>query len=367
MKRTITLLAIIALLASCSDRAKITGRIGAASREMVYLEHLGLYKTEVVDSAKASRKGKFKFRIDRPQFPDLYRVRWRNDGVVVALDSATEQIEILVPDSSMQCAQIDGSEATADIQRLRLSHYNLQQAAFRRDLAAVDSALTAHRALAQEIVLKDPKSAAAYYAINQTFNGNYYLSPYDKLGLQLWSAVATAFDMNYPEYERAKELKNTTLAAIKSRRGYVLDVDRIMETAQQSNLIEIELPNRRDEMTKLSSLLGNVVLIDFSAYSMEQANAHMLFLREIYDVYNRYGFEIYQISIDPSKLQWLEQSRDIPWTTVRDERSTGSPYLLTYNVTEIPTFFLMDRDGTILGRYNHANVEQAIAKCLNLN
>lgn len=367
MKKLLLLLMAVALMTACSDRAKIKGKIGAAEKQMVYLEHLGLNKLEVVDSTKTDSDGEFKFKIEKPAYPDIYRVRYRNSGIVVALDSATEEIDILVPDSSLQLAQITGSEASADIQRLRLSHYNLQQAAYRKNLQLVDSCLKAHTELAREIIMKDPKSMAAYYAINQTFNGNFYVSPYDKTGIQLWSAVATAFDMNYPEYERSKELKAATLSAIRNARATALDVDRIMQSGAISNMIDIELPNRKDEIVKLSSLIGRLVLIDFSAYSMEQANAHMLFLRELYEVYHPHGFEIYQISVDPSKLQWLEQSHNIPWTCVRDERSTQSPYLLTYNVTEIPTFFLMARDGTILGRYNHSNLETAISRYLGEN
>jgi len=118
---------------------------------------------------------------------------------------------------------------------------------------------------------------------------------------------------------------------------------------------------------KLSSLSDKVVLIDFSAYAMEQANAHIMFLRELYEKYRGYNFEIYQVSVDPSRLLWLEQSRQMPWICVWDSRSTDSPYMLSYNVTEIPTFFLMDKDGTIVGRFNHENIESAIKSLLTQN
>ena len=119
---------------------------------------------------------------------------------------------------------------------------------------------------------------------------------------------------------------------------------------EETGLIEIELPNRVGDKVKLSSLKGNVVVIDFSAYAMEQASAHILFLRELYSKYQSRGLEIYQVSIDPNKLLWLEQSRNVPWITVRDEQGTNSRYLYSYNVNQLPTFFVMDREGNILGR-----------------
>lgn len=364
MKKSFVYILMLIVFAACKDRVKISGTIECARGEMLYVEHTGLNKSEILDSIETDDDGEFKFKVERPQYPDLYRIRIGKNFVIFALDSVSGDIEINVPDSSFHKAEIKGSEVSAEIQRLRASHYELQQLALKKDVAGVDEALKKHNELAQEIILKDTKSMSAYYAINQTFNGLYYFNPYEKRGLQFWSAVATGFDLNYPEYERSKELKVITLNAIKQVRNYRLDVDAILESGEESAFIDIELPNRRDDKVKLSSLKGKLVLIDFSAYTMEQASAHMLFLHELYDVYHKHGLEIFQVSVDPSKLQWLELSHNSQWICVHDERSTASPILLSYNITEIPTFFLMDYDGTILGRFNHENLEYAIIKYL---
>lgn len=364
MRKKLFIMVALVAMAGCKDRMKISGKIECAEGQMLYFEHTGLNATEVLDSAEADDGGEFTFKVERPQYPDLYRVRLKRNFIVFALDSSSGDIEIEVPDSSFHKATIKGSEVSADIQRLRKSHYELQQLALKKDVEGVDKALKNHQELAQNLILKETKSMAAYYAINQSFNGLYYFNPYEKRGLQFWSAVATGFDLNYPEYERSKELKAITLDAIKKVKNYRLDVDAILESAPEEAFIDIELPNRRDDKVKLSTLKGNLVVIDFSAYAMEQASAHMLFLRELYDIYHKHGLEIFQVSVDPSKLQWLEQSHNCPWVCVHDERSTESPILVSYNVSEIPTFFLMDYDGTILGRFNHENLEYAIMKYL---
>lgn len=360
MEKVFYTLFIVLLLTACKESVKISGKIGSADRQTLYIEHVGLNATEIIDSIKTNKDGEFSVRIEPSHYPDLFRVRMQKQFVLFTLDSASTDITIVVPDSSFQYAQIDGSEASADIQQLRLSHYNLQQYAFDRNIAAVDSALKEHQHIAEEIVLKNPRSMAAYYAINQTFNGNYYFNPYEKHGLQFWSAVATSFDIYYPDYERTIEMKEITLDAIRQKRNSEIDVNKILEAANEVGFIDISLPGKFGKNVTLSSLVGNIVLIDFSAYAMEQASAHILFLRELYSKYHKYGFEIYQVSLDPSRMQWLEQSKSIPWICVHDDRSTDSPYLITYNITEIPTFFLMDRQGNILGRYNHENIEQTI-------
>ena len=276
------------------------------------------------------------------------------------MDSTTTNIEINASANALNNATIKGSDTSLDIQRLRNSNFELQRAAYDNDIDKVSQMLVSHKRLAQEIILANPRSAAAYYAINQTIKGVYYMTPYNKEDLPFWNAVATAWDLHYTEYERAKELKQTVLLAIGQQKMTQISAKNIIENLKEEGFIDIVLPNRIGETTKLSSLIGNVILIDFSAYAMEQASTHTLFLRELYNTYHELGLEIYQISFDADKLLWLEQTRNIPWVCVRDEASVQSIILSTYNVSELPTFFLMDKEGNIVGRYNHENVEKEI-------
>ena len=67
-------------------------------------------------------------------------------------------------------------------------------------------------------------------------------------------------------------------------------------------------------------------------------------------------------------LFWLEQTRQIPWICVRDPQASNSKYLLTYNVQEIPAWFLIDRAGNIVAGKDlnasnlAASIEQQLAK-----
>ena len=361
MKKTLLFIIIsVALFAACTPKANISGSIIDAKDKTIYLEHTGLTTTTLLDSAKLNESGTFKFTTEIPLYPDFYRIRIGNQSIVFAMDSTTTNINISTSAKELNNAIIEGSESSIDIQRLRNSNFELQLAAYENDTTKVAQMLDTHKRLAQEIILANPRSAAAYYAINQTIKGAYYMTPYNKEDLPFWNAVATAWELHYNEYERTKELKQTVLLAIGQQKANQMSAQEIIENVAEEGFIEIALPNRVGETTKLSSLVGKVVLIDFSAYAMEQISAHTLFLRELYSTYNELGLEIYQISFDTDKLFWLEQTRNIPWVCVRDEASVQSKYLITYNISELPTFFLMDKEGNILGRYNHENVEKAI-------
>ena len=360
MRKFLLFAVAIVLFVACTPKASISGSITDAEGKTIYLEHSGLNTHALLDSAKLDANGGFKFSVKTPQYPDFYRIRLNNQFVVFALDSATKNINITASAKELNNANIEGSETSVEIQRLRNSNFELQHAAIEGDTAKVAQMLISHKRLAQEIVLANPRSAAAYYAINQTINGAYYMTPYNKEDLPFWNAVATAWDLHYPEYERAKELKQNVLLAISQQRNSQLSAQQLVENISEEGFIEISLPNRIGETTKLSNYIGKVVLIDFSAYAMEQASAHTIFLRELYATYHELDLEIFQISFDADKLLWLEQTRNIPWVCVRDEASVQSILLSTYNVSELPTFFLMDKEGNIIGRYNHENVEKEI-------
>ena len=360
MKKVLFYLAAIMLFVACTPKSSINGNIADAEGKTIYLEQTGLTATTLLDSAKLDAKGGFSFVVETPQYPEFYRVRIEGQSVVFAMDSVTTKIDIKGSAKDLNNASISGSDASLDIQRLRNSNFELQRVAIEGDTAKVAQMLAAHKRLAQEIVLTNPRSAAAYYAINQTIKGAYYMTPYNREDLPFWNAVATAWDLHYGEYERAKELKQNVLLAISQQRNSELSAQQLVENITEEGFIEIALPNRIGETARLSDCVGKVVLIDFTAYAMEQAAAHTLFLRELYATYNELGLEIFQVSFDADKLLWLEQTRNIPWICVRDEASVQSTLLATYNISELPTFFLMDKEGNIIGRYNHKDVEKEI-------
>jgi hypothetical protein len=55
---------------------------------------------------------------------------------------------------------------------------------------------------------------------------------------------------------------------------------------------------------------------------------------------------------------------NLPWVCVHDESSVNSIYLKSYNVTQIPAVFLIDREGNILERPD--NTDELDAKIARL-
>ena len=133
----------------------------------------------------------------------------------------------------------------------------------------------------------------------------------------------------------------------------------------ETGLIEIELPDCNGKIRRLSDEKGKVVLLDFTAYKTNYSPNYNMLLRNLYNKFADQGFTIYQVSVDSDESYWLNSVRNLPWVCVYDEESANSSYLSSYNVQQIPTAFLIDRNGSIVDRPDNTDeLESKIAELL---
>lgn len=113
---------------------------------------------------------------------------------------------------------------------------------------------------------------------------------------------------------------------------------------------EISLPNASDSVVNLSSLKGKVVLIDFWASWCGPCRASNPFVVKLYNSYKSKGFEVYGVSIDEKKSSWLKAIKhdNITYTQVNDKAGWYAKVTEVYGVNEIPSTFLVDKNGKII-------------------
>ena len=74
---------------------------------------------------------------------------------------------------------------------------------------------------------------------------------------------------------------------------------------------------------------------------------------------------IYQVSFDSDEHFWKTSANNLPWVTVRDPRSVNTTILSTYNVREIPTGFIIDKEGDIVARVSdYSKLPEQLSKVL---
>jgi thiol-disulfide isomerase/thioredoxin len=110
----------------------------------------------------------------------------------------------------------------------------------------------------------------------------------------------------------------------------------------------------------LSSLEGNVVLLDFWASwcgPCRRKNPEIVALYEQYKdakfIKGTKGFEVYSVSLDKSQESWLAaiEKDNLSWAGhVSDLKGWSSAGGALYGIRSIPETYLIDEEGTIIGK-----------------
>lgn len=113
---------------------------------------------------------------------------------------------------------------------------------------------------------------------------------------------------------------------------------------------EIELPNTKDSMIRLSSMQGKVVLIDFWASWCAPCRAANPYIQKLYSKYKDKGFEVVGVSLDTKQKEWLKAIKQdrLKYTQVIDNSGWRSKVAERYYVELLPTNFLVDRTGKLV-------------------
>lgn len=336
---TLYILLVAGILSGCQHKPAFTvaGHITGAEGDTLYLEHTALLSTNTVDSCIISADGEFSLKASAPAYPDFYRLRVGKASLLLAVDS-TETITITTSrDSLPYTLAIQGSSNSLTIAQLR----STARTASREEL----------REMAKNIIVTNPRSLAAYYAVFFKQKGEYIWNVLDPADRRMYQAVATSFNTWMPKYERTIAIYTQIKEVMQAERAanQQLAIQQIIENAENT-FLDIALTDDNGITQSLSDLRGKVIVLDFSAIDMEQSKGYIFELREIYNKYHNRGLAIYSVSLDRNRLLWEDGVINLPWTNVYAGEQAVE-VLTRYNVQSLPTLFLLDRKGNVQGRY----------------
>lgn len=363
MKKCLNILILATLLCvvGCakSPQATIEGAITDAADKMLYLDHVGVERVIVADSVRLGEKGTFRFRVGQPECFDFYRLRIGKEMVYLSVDSTeTLTLAATLPTMSVDY-EVEGSEDNLMLKRLVLKQRELQlavQQAMKLPYGVgtrIDELVqTYKKEVRMEYVYPDPSKPYAYFALFQRLNGQYIFDPVGtRDDIRCFAAVATNLDLFHPEAERTKNIKNIALKGMRNTRPeQPVDYSVLEGKIVESSIIDIALPDIDGAIRRLTDLKGKVVMLEFGVYNHPMSAARVLILRELHEIYASQGFEIYQVSLDENEHFWKTAVENIPWICVRPSEAPYSKEASLYGVTELPTYFLINRAGEIVAR-----------------
>ena len=372
MKKTIsslmTLLVAALVITSCGGgKFHVKGNITKAKDSVLYFENMSLDGPVAIDSVKLSESGEFSFSDDAPDAPEFYRLRIANQIINLSVDS-TETITVKADYPRMSTGYtVEGSEQCNVIKDLALKQINLQ--AFVMGIennpaigydAVEDTIVKTIEKYKEYIKLnyiyKQPMKASSYFALFQTIGNRLIFNPrQSKEDIKAFAAVATSWDTYYPNSLRGENLHNIAIEGMKnvrilenklaaSQRG--IDPSKV----NLSNIIEIALADNHGNQRRLTDMKGRVVLLDFHVFGAEGSTQRIMKLREIYNKYHSKGLEIFQVSFDPDEHFSKTQTAALPWICVHDDAAMNSNLLTLYNIQQLPTFFLVDKNNVLYKR-----------------
>ncbi len=349
MKKTIILLmaAIVAISCAREPGFRITGTIDGAGNETVVLQKRIAGGYEIIDST-ALENGTFTMEgvVDYPQMVNL-AVKGKRGGLNFYIENA--EITIHGHADSLYLGSVSGSATQAEFDSYRamfdetnagmskiFDRYRAARMEGNEELAAelekeLDALDSKQNELRREFIDSNPSSFVTPAVISEMA---YYLDAGDlegmlgKLDTSL-NKVQSVITMK----ERLVQLKAVAIG----------------QQAPDFTLNDVD-----GNPVSLYSKLGGdtkLLLLDFWAAwcgPCRQENPNVV---KVWKEYNKKGFDVFGVSLDRTREDWMKAIKDdnLTWTHVSDLKFWDCAPARQYAVSAIPSNFLLDGDGIIVG------------------
>ena len=354
LTKIISILSIATLLVACGgnkneEGVKIIGTVEQIIPDgRVRLELISSDGPIPIDTAEIDHDGRYSM-VTEVSEASFYRLNFNErQFVTLILTGVEEEVEVNADGNEPNgFSEVSGSYDTqymrdmddllrafqADVQQINQKAMQARNSGDVQAFQAVNfeyqNIARAHSLQLKELVWESVPSLAAFYGIQRLDSEQYY-SFFDSVSTQLNKELPT-------------NLHVITLAKM---------VGTKRSLAVGSEAPEISLQNPDGETISLSSLRGNYVLVDFWAAWCKPCRAENPNIVRAYNKYKGQNFQVLGVSLDRTKEAWLRAiERDgLPWLHISDLKYWNSIVTQSYQINAIPTSYLIDPEGKIIGK-----------------
>ena len=358
MKKLFLMMAAVVLLTACNgNKFSVEGTVeGADDSTTLVLEASSNGQWVLVDSVELGKDGHFEVSVDAPEVPNIYQLRCGEQAICFPIDSLDHlTLTAKLPNFSKDYT-ISGSEHAEQVMKI-----DKEAMQFAGGKGTPQERQAWKDQLARQIA-NDPSGIVAYYTINKYIDGKPLFDPMNDSDLRFIGAVANAFNSFRPNDPRTEYLVNLLLDGQRRRRANSAPTDTVY--ASETAIINIKLQDYHGKEHNLQEVANSnrVVLLNFTAYQADFSPKLNKLLNDIYK--GNKGVAIYQVSLDGDNVAWRQAAENLPWICVYDPMGVESQNVGNYNLSGIPTTFII-RNGEIVERVEDANrLKAAVAKYL---
>ncbi len=329
------------------DDLQISGKIKhPISDEHVVLEEIGQSEALPVDTLQVDSDSTFRHSLEGVE-PGFYRINFYGKQYVnLILDD--ESVEMTVDgDSPEGFAEVTGSTDTDYFDAVNTIMQDMQT-----QISDMNADYLKARADDDTVVMNGIEQR--YQQIEQDHS-----EKIKKKIEEMGTSLTVFYAINYLDADKEFELLKSLSEKFQRERPdsryteqFVQQVSALSELAVGMPAPDIALPNPEGDTVRLSSLQGKYVMIDFWAAwcgPCRQENPNVV---RLYDQYKDQGFEIYGVSLDRNKKDWVGAiaKDELTWQHVSDLKYFNSEAADLYNINAIPATFLLDKEGNILAK-----------------
>ena len=369
MNKKLFIYLFIALVSvSCKHNSvKISGTItNPVNGEYIILDELKSNQLKAIDSVKIAADGNFKFSKEITQ-PSFYLLKTNNNNFLTMLVEPGEKITMKVQNDSMNLPiSIQGSKGTElmveynktlrnTIKKLtglnKIYEQNVDKPELPKVIESLDSLANVYlgeiNLFTKKYIDENITSLVSLVALYQQVAPSVYVLNPTK-DLSYFVKVDSSMFSLYPDYEPVATLHEQVKELSGKMNG---ETNPAPASASGALAPDISLPTPAGDTVKLSSTRGTVVLLDFWASWCAPCRKENPNLVNVYSIYHKKGFQIYQVSLDKTKDSWekgIQEDHLDKWIHVSDVKYWNSIVVPLYKVESIQCNFLLDKEGHII-------------------
>jgi thiol-disulfide isomerase/thioredoxin len=372
MKRILFLLTLVLILSGCNDKTKfrVNGVIKDTKEKYIFLNRVEVNTPIFLDSAKISKNGSFQFKVKAKE-TDFYQLGFTTANFITLLAKPGEKINLsfngknlfdnYVIKGSPESQKLQAlDQALADSKRKLDSLSNVYSKASAEPgfdvkgpelQAQYTDIIKAQRKKNIEFIINNVSSLASIKALYQRINETTYVL-YDPHDLQYLKIVTDSLSLHYPNSKQVQALAHDFEKEMNQ-----LYISKVQELAKDmpKTALDPTLKNIDGERVALSSLKGKYVLLTFWSVNSKDCIAENLQLKQYYKLYNKKGFEIYQINLDENEATWKAAVKfdELPWISTREDDPKDPKNAILFNVKNLPANYLFDKESNIVASNLH--------------